>query len=299
MINVIRDIYSKVMTPLIDPLNHGPPATEAAVTDPPPEEPAAPYQTPSRDELHQHWPLDPNARAPIVAGLIAMTQRGATKTYINEDGETVTVQLKPRESLRAMRTLNALGRMSLRQQKRDYKAKLHNGQKTLNDLVSPANGVAAPRMEAEAQRQGLPCAALLDRATRDAILAQAEQEHIAVHGPIRQTGPKPMKPTAPERRNDWIIPKDAQAQIMNRLQDMVNPNGEEYQELRPHEYLSAVQVLVMYCRLVDEQEQFDRQVATGEEPFDWEAFDATLDEKIRQSLAVQQKEDEQDQEEPA
>jgi len=218
-----------------------------------------------------------------------MTQRGATKTYINEDGETVTVKLKPRESLRAMRTLNALGRMSLRQQKRDHKAKLHNGQKTLNDLVSPANSVAAPRMEAEAKRQGLPCAALLDRATRDAILAQAEAEHIAVHGPILQTGPKPMKPTAPERRNDWIIPKDAQDQIMNRLQDMVNPNGEEYQELRPHEYLSAVQVLVMYCRLVDAQEQFDRQVATGEEPFDWEAFDATLDDKIRQSMEERQK----------
>src|SRR5262249_28296712 len=102
----------KVMTPLIDILNPAPPAPEAAVTDPPPEEPTAPYQPPSRDELHQDWPLDPNARAPIVAGLLAMTQRGATKTYINKDGETVTVQLKPRESLRAMRTLNALGRMS-------------------------------------------------------------------------------------------------------------------------------------------------------------------------------------------
>jgi hypothetical protein len=295
LINFIRDIHSKLTTPLIGALNPAPPAAEAAVTDPPPEEPTVAYQPPSRDELHQDWPLDPNARAPIVAGLLAMTQRGATKTYITEDGETVTVKLKPRESLRAMRTLNALGRMSLRQQKRDRQAKVHNGQKTLNDLVSPANSVAAPRMEAEAQRQGLPCPALLDRATRDAILAQAEQEHIAVHGPIRQTGPKPMKPTAPERRNDWIIPKDAQAQIMNRLQDMVNPNGEEYQELRPHEYLSAVQVLVMYCRLVDEQEQFDRQVATGEEPFDWEAYETEVVQKIRQSYETQQ----QKQEDPA
>src|SRR5262245_27860518 len=130
------------MTPLIDPLNHGPPAPEAPLSNPPPEEPTVPYQPPSRDELHQDWPLDPNARAPIVAGLIAMSQRGATKTYINEDGETVTVKVKPRESLRAMRTLNALGRMSLRQQKRDRQAKVHNGQKTLNDLVSPANSVA-------------------------------------------------------------------------------------------------------------------------------------------------------------
>jgi hypothetical protein len=284
------------MTPLIGPLNPAPPATNAAISDPPPEEPTVAYQPPSRDELHQDWPLDPNARAPIVAGLIAMSQRAATKTYINEDGEPVTVKLKPRESLRAMRTLNALGRMSLRQQKRDRQAKVHNGQKTLNDLVSPANSVAAPRMEAEAQRQGLPCAALLDRATRDAILAQAEQEHIAMHGPIRQTGPKPMKPTAPEHRNDWVIPKESQVQIMNRLRDMVDPNGQEYQELRPHEYLLAVQVLVMYCRLVDAQEQFDRQVATGEEPFDWEAFDATLDEKIRQSLEARQKWKEQAQE---
>src|SRR5262249_9608802 len=124
-----------------------------------------------------------------------------------------------------------------------------------------------------------------------AIYAQAEHDHIAQHGPLPQTGPTPIPPTAPERRNDWIIPQETQAQIMNRLRDMVDPHGEEYQELRPREYLMAVEVLLMYRRLVDAQEHFDRLVHTGGTAPDWEAWDRMLEQKVPADLAAWKKEE--------
>jgi hypothetical protein len=274
------------MTPLIDPLNPAPPAPEATVADPPPEEPTVTYQPPSLEELHQDSPLDPKARPPIVAGLVAMAQRGAAKTYINEEGETVTCKVKTGESLRAMRAVNALGRLSLRQQKADHNAKLHRNSTTLNDHVTPVIPLAHQRMTEEARRRGLSCAAALDKATSEAVCDKAEKDYIAEHGPLPQTGPKPMKPTAPERRNDRLIPKEAQVQIMNRLRDMVDPNG---QELPPHEYLQAVQVLVMFCRLVDDQERFDRLVQTGGPTTDWEALRREWEEVVPRLLEQQER----------
>src|SRR4051794_27349812 len=88
-----------------------------------PDGQTVPYQRPTLEQLHQDWPLDPQARAPIIAGLAAMAQRGATKTRRTRDREkkeiTVTHHVRPRESLRAMRIINAIGRLSLRQQRRD------------------------------------------------------------------------------------------------------------------------------------------------------------------------------------
>jgi hypothetical protein len=230
-----------------------------------------------------------------------MAQRGATKTRKfrdrNNEVKEVTHKVRPRESLRAMRIINAIGRLSLRQQRRDHKAKQHQGERTLNDCVTPDIPRASQLLTQEAKRQGLSCAAELDRPTRKALCAQARHEYIAAHGPMPQTGPKPLKETAPERRNDWVIPKETQAQIMTRLRDMVDPKGDEHQELRPREFLMAAEVLFGFCRLVDAQERFDMLVQTGGTPTDWEALDLELEEIARRRIEERKRED-QDEEEP-
>jgi hypothetical protein len=272
--------------------------TETTVIITTPEGEEVPYQPATMEQLHQDWPLDPVALAPIVAGLTALTRRGATKTVQSEDKDKndkpKACAVKPRETFRAMRALNKIGWLALGQQRRDHKAKQHNGQQTLNDAVTAVIPEAHARMTEEAQRRGLSCAAELDNPTAKAIYAQAEKDHIARNGPLPQTGPTPIPPTAPERRNDWIIPQETQAEIMNRLRDMVDPHGDEYQELRPREYLMAVEVLLMYRRLVDAQVEFDRLVHTGGTATDWEAWDRLLEQKVPADLAAWKKEDEEE-----
>jgi hypothetical protein len=280
-----------------------PSETETTVIITTPEGDKVPYSPATMEQLHQDWPLDPSALAPIVAGLTALTRRGATKTVRrkNKNDEPKPCAVKPRETFRAMRALNKIGWLALGQQRRDYKAKQHNGPETLNDAVTAVIPDANALMTEEAHRRGLSYAAELDNPTAKAICAQAEQDHIARNGPLPQTGPPPLKPTAPERRNDWIIPQETQAQIMNRLRDMVDPHGAEYQELRPREYLMAVEVLLMYRRLTDAQEQFDRLVQTGGPAPDWDALDRKWEHQTREELAVwkKEKEEEDDPEEAA
>src|SRR5262249_54334269 len=153
----------------------------------------------------------------------------------------------------------------------------HNGPQTLNDAVTPVIPHAHAAMAEVAKERGLSCAAALDYETKRALCDQAEKDYIAEHGPLPPTGPPPIPPTAPERRNDWIIPQETQTQVMNRLRDMVDPSGTEYQELRPREYLMAIEVLLMYRRLTDAQEQFDRLVKTGGTATDWDALDRLIE----------------------
>src|SRR5690348_2224781 len=83
---------------------------------------AQPYQRPTRDQLRQDWPMPaPDVRDRILAGLAAWTQPGATHTYTNERGVRITRAIKPREALRAMKTLHMLGSLTLDQQLQDHK----------------------------------------------------------------------------------------------------------------------------------------------------------------------------------
>src|SRR5262245_53135492 len=131
--------FEIVLSSMSDTTFSSPPSeTETTVIITTPEGDKVPYPPATMEELHQDWPLDPAARAPILAGLIALSRRGATKTRKakNPHDPPRAVPVKPRESLRAMRTANALGWLALRQQRRDYKAKQHNSQGTLNEAVT-------------------------------------------------------------------------------------------------------------------------------------------------------------------
>ena len=214
-----------------------------------------PYQPPTREQLHQDWPLAPEARGRIVAGLVAMTQPGATSTRKTRDGRTLTKEVSPRHTVRAARLLKQIGSIALDQQRQDHQAKCTTAPSTLNDFVSPVFPLAHDRMTAEAERQGLDTIFELEDETINGLYQQAEQDYIAEHGPIPKTGPTPLRPTAPEQRNDWVIPKETQRQVMARLCDMADPQGQAYPFLRVRERLMATEVLLQFCRLVAAQER--------------------------------------------
>jgi len=237
-----------------------------------------PYQRPHFDQLRQVWPIDPAARARIIESLTRQSQREATLKTKNKDGQTIERKFKPREALQAMRLLKRFGSLALEQQRLDREAHGHvNRSRTLNDFVTPVVELAGDRLHEEAMRRGLDCAAELDPETRDAICDQAERDWVAKHGPVPQYGPKPLVEFAPEQRNDWVIPAEAQAQIMARLVDMVDPQGDEYHELRPRERVMAGKVLTSFCGLVQEQQRLDREEEAAGPIFDWEKWVEEID----------------------
>jgi hypothetical protein len=252
-----------------------------------------PYQVPTATELHQNWPIiEPQARTRIIGGLVAMSKPVATTTRRLPDGRTVTTKVKRRDALRAMELANQLGNLSLEQQKDDHQANLHNNKDlTLNDFVTPVAELAGERATEEADRQGLYSAAELPEETIEAIHEQAKKDYEAEHGPLPERGPKPLKQTAPEQRQDWIIPLEDQRMIMSRLQDMTDPQGQEYQLMRDRERLRAVRVLMRFGRLVLAQVRWDRQVETGPQPFDWDAAAAEMKILEKEHLARRRQED--------
>ena len=213
--------------------------------------------------------LDPASRDRIVAGFAAMAQPGATHTYTNRHNQKVTKPVRPREALRAMKILHELGTLTLEQQRQDHLDQLHNNDKTLNDVVSPVHDIAGDRLHDEAMRRNLSCAAELDVETVRAVYAASKAEWEAKNGPEPERGPQPVAETPPEQRNDWIIPPEVQHMVMGRLQDMVDPQGEEFHRLRVRERLMAGRVLCRFCALGAAQQRLDRQIAAGGPVLDW------------------------------
>ena len=260
--------------------------------------PPPPDQGEEAENLHNDWPMmDPEARNRIVDGLINMSKPGATTTRRLPDGRTITTKVKRRDALRAMELATQLASMNLEQQKDDHQAKLHDNKGlTLNDFVTPDMALAGDRAHEEAMRQGLSCAAELPDETdsRD-YHAQAREAYEAEHGPEPKRGPKPLKQAAPEQRQAWDIPLDGQKRLMMaRLQDMTDPQGQEYHLMSDRERLRAVRVLVRIGRLVLAQMRWDRQVDRGEQPFDWAAGIAWAKQKEKKRIAERKREDEED-----
>ena len=254
-----------------------------------------PYQIPKAQELRNDWSiLDPTSRGRIVGGLVAMSKPGATTTRRLPNGQTITTKVKRRDALRAMELATQLGALNLEQQKDDHEANVHNNNFTLNDIVSPVMDVAAPRLAEEVQRQGVSCVAELPDEVIHDINQQARKDYENEHGPEPRRGPKPLKQASPEQRQAWGIPLEGQRMMMARLQDMTDPQGQEYQLMRDRERLRAVRVLMRFGRLVLAQVRWDRQVETGEQPFDWDAGVAWAKQKEKARIAERKREDEED-----
>jgi hypothetical protein len=284
----------------MDTTTHAPPEpdTSAAAaensTGPPRSQP------PTRDALRQVWPLDPDPLPRIVANLVAMTKPGVTWTRQKPNGQTVSTTISPRLNCRAAQLLCWVGALSLDQQKQDHEAQVHNGSLTLNDFVPPAGlgELVNQRFHAEARRRGLESIFQLDEATTQAVADQAEQDYSAEHGPIPQTGPTPAAPTPPEQRNDWVIPQEAQRQVMKHLCEMADPHGQAYPFLKLRQRLMATHVLLQLCRLRAAQVRWDRRVETGEKPFDWDAAIAEMMAKAREEDERCRREDAEDEASP-
>jgi hypothetical protein len=253
-----------------------------------------PEQTPESQELKNDWSiLDPSAQGRIVGGLIAMSKPGATTTRRLPDGRTITTKVKRRDALRAMELATALGKLNLEQQKDDHQANVHDNKFTLNDVVSPVMDVAAPLLAEEVQRREVSCVAELPDEVIHEITAAAREAYEAEHGPEPRRGPKPLKQAPRAQRQTWGIPLDGQRMMMARLQDMTDPQGQEYHLMHDRERLRAVRVLVRIGRLVLAQMRWDRQVDRGEQPFDWAAGVAWAKQKEKEELARIRQEDEE------
>ena len=108
-----------------------------------------------------------------------MAQPDAETTYQDDDGEEVTREVKPRESLRHMKELHTFGKLSLGQQKLDAALAAQdpdNQEKTLNDFVTETVATAGERMYQEAMALGLDCAAALPKERVDQIFNEEQAE---------------------------------------------------------------------------------------------------------------------------
>ena len=254
--------------------------------------PPPPDQIPKAADLQPG--IDPEARDRIVAGLIAMSKPGATTTRRLPDGRTITTKVTRRHALRAMELAAQLASMNREQKKDDHQAKLHDNKGlTLNDFVTLDVPIAGDRMHEEAMRQGLSCAAELPDETIQAISAQASKDYEDENGPLPEPGPKPLKQTPPKQRQDWTIPLSGHCLILARLQDMTDPQGQEYQLMRDRERLRAVRVLTRFGRLLAAQARWDHQLETGEQPVDWDQAHLDIQRRMKDRLAERRAEDEE------
>jgi hypothetical protein len=251
-----------------------------------------PSQRPRRKPCRQVWPLSPEIRAAMIDNLSQMTERGATIEDRDQNGRTFERNVTPRENLRSMRLLHTFTRLNLNQQKLDLDAEDHvNRGVTLNDCVTVPVETAGERMAEEAEALGLDCAAALPPERVEEIYEQAEQEYIALKGKL--PAPEPFAEIPSDQRNDWFIPVETQARIMNRLADMALPSGQEYHEIRPRERFMAYRVLAMFCSVVDQQQRLDRKYAARGPADDWDELEAEMEKREAHRLVERRREAEE------
>jgi hypothetical protein len=261
---------------------------EAVVVPPEPVRAPEDWQQLPGDKKPQLWPHDPAARDRIIDYLVKVSRPGAQEVRKDKNGQEIIRNIKPREALRAMRTLGGYGKLELKQQRLDHQGRAAAGRSfCLKDHVTAAIGIAGRRLTAEAQRRGLSCAAELDAATKKAIFAEVDAE-------LKETGAAEAdRPAAPAPRRGGVIPVAAQRQIMTRLIDMADPLGQEFQVLRTRERLMAARILATFWRLALEQEQLDRAIAAGGKAFDLDRVLDEVEEAARLRLEERKREDEE------
>jgi hypothetical protein len=240
--------------------------------------------------------LPPDIQAKFVKYHSAMTQPGATTTYLDDDGDEVTRPLKPREILRHAEELRTYGTLALGQQKLDAATAEQNGEdqpKTLNDFVTPVLPLAGDRMHNEAMTRGLDCAAALPDEVANQIFEEEQAKYDAAHPKKPKLGGKKPFAIPSEQRNDWIIPPETQTGLMNRLVDMALPEGQEYQRIQPRARLMASRLLGRFCRLGQQQQFFNMRVHGQQPEVDWDEIDRRMAEWEQEALAARRKEDEE------
>src|SRR5262245_35916372 len=116
---------------------HAPPET-------PPSEPAAPKAEPQPETRSLRLVYSSIAqifRDALVDHHSAMVKPGATTTYFDREGNKITRELTPRETMQHMRELRFFSKLNLDQQKLDAGLAEQNDDddkpKSLNDLVTP------------------------------------------------------------------------------------------------------------------------------------------------------------------
>jgi hypothetical protein len=270
-----------------------PPAPNSAPTPAP--EPTPALRSPAHpDELRQEWPLDPAAGDRILAYLASLTVRGAVETRKARNGQEYTRKVSPRTAMRAMRTLGLFSRLALRQQQldRQAQAQVGTGFSWMAHVTETVN-LGGQRATEEAQRRGLSCAAELDDATLDAIATQAEAELKAMGIDCSVPAGPPGPEEDPAKRQDWVVPVATKQQIMSRLVGMVDPQGDEFAELRTRERLMAGRLLGFFRRLALEQQELDRRLGPAEPVFDEEQLMAEWDALEQQRIAERKREREE------
>jgi hypothetical protein len=262
------------------------PAPEPA--PPPPDKP------PDRSKLRLNFFVRPDIQEKLIKHHSAMTQPGATTTYFDENGDEITRPLKPRETLRHAQELHNFSKLNLGQQKLDAATAQLNGENkplTLNDCVTPYMESAGDRMHEEAMASGLDCAAELPKERVDQIFEEEKQKYDATH-PQPERGRKKPFAIAPEQRNDWIIPQEAQKELMDRLVDMALPEGQEYQRIKPRARLMASRLIGRFCRLGQQQQFLDLRVHGQKPEIDWEELDREMEE-IEEAIATRRRQREE------
>jgi hypothetical protein len=219
-----------------------------------------PFQKPDRDKLRALYSLTQTIRGKLVNYHGSMIKPGATTTY-KENGNEVTRELTPRETMRHMKEIHKYSKLSLIQQKIDAGIEDDDTHpKSLNDLVTSGVKEAGDRMHQEALTQGLSCAAELPAARVDQIVQEEQAKYDAEHLKKPQPGHKKPFAIPPHLRNDWFVPAEMQMEIMTRLVDMALPDGTEYHEIKPRERLRASTLLSRFCALTQEQQLLDMQL---------------------------------------
>jgi hypothetical protein len=143
-----------------------------------------------------------------------------------------------RHSLRAMGLLAELGELNLLQQKRDRQAKVDSATSFKLSVATRANGVKRDRREAAARRRAEAAAAGL---------------------PEPPPEPEPVQPPAPapEPRQDWPIPEAARAPLIERLTDIIDPEGRLGRVAAPDDVMLAIRTLNAFSRLDAAQRRLD------------------------------------------
>jgi hypothetical protein len=223
-----------------------------------------------------------------------MITPGAQIKY-KDEGEDVTRDPTPRETMRHMKELHFFMKINLNQQKVDAKIVDKNDEQvvSLNQFVNESVGTAADRLLADALAQGLTCVAELPDDYVAAVYYEERQKYEAEHPPEPERVRKKPFEIPPEQRQDWFIPEEIQIILMNRLTDMCVPGGTEYEKLKPRDRIMATRLLGQFCQLDLEQVLIDMRVHEQQPDLDLEKYANELHELNQKALKARRKEDEE------
>ena len=255
---------------------------------------AQPYVKPSIDQLRQVWPLAPTKRQRLIDYYISLTQPGATIKVKTKRG-TIERPVTAREVFKATKLLVALGESAIQQQKRDIEAEGQAADQAagLNDFVTDLTDAAGQRMTEIAQEQGLRSGGELSDEQAQQIYDEVEKEHSNTHKTSPGKDRAPVVECPPEQRGDWLVPLESQQRIMDRLFDMADPSGKEYENLKSYEQLMAGRVLTMFVKLANKQTKLDQRRQAQAGSFSWSQADERMGRDERRRIAERDQEREE------